>query len=203
MILSKKIRAKTALGMAAARAAAETPPPAAPDAPRSDVGGKLPGDESVDMYWEGRVATWLGVSRKRVAALRRRSMSEGDEWIVYRQQVVFTLKGIQALRDRLLSLGLVTLDGQPRAAVKASQNEPAAPVGPPERADAIVLRIYPNPRLMLARIPGTGPTPDRQITVRVRENKNFMAGMRIPVVHDTAAAMWQFSGRLPRSRGRW
>jgi hypothetical protein len=205
MIISKKIRTKTALGMAAAHSArVEVAAPTAPEMPRNDVGGKLPGDETVDMYWENRVAAWLGVSRKRVSTLRRRSMNEGDEWIVYRQQVVYTLKGIQALRDRLLSLGLVTLDGSPKVATPAAPEAPRVPAGPPERAKAKITRIYPNVRLMAAQIIAQdGAHAPRQITVKVRENTNFMPGMQVEVVYDAAAASWQFTGRLPRSRGRW
>lgn len=177
----------------AAVAAAEAPA-------RSDVGGKLPGDDTEDLYWEQRVAAWLGVPRKRIAAIRRRGLREGEHWIVHQQGIVYTVEGLQKLRDYLGSLGGLT---PPAAEPEANADEPPAPVGPPEKKQVTVAKLYPNTRLMLALAPESTPEKPVQVLVRVRDNRNFMPGMKVPVVHDPRNSSWQFVGRLPRRKGRF
>lgn len=173
-----------------------TPPPAAPEGPK--VAGALPGQDGEDFYWEERVALWLGIPRKRVRALRRRALAEGTHWAVREQEIVYTVQGIQQLRDLLRSMGVSTkADRKP----EPEPEEPKAPAGPPTRGKAKVVRIYPNPRLMLVTI--EGDEKNKPVTCKVRENLNFMPGMVLDVVKDPRAEMWQHVGRLPRRRGRW
>lgn len=168
-------------------------------ATRTDVGGKLPGDDKEDLYWEDRVAAWLGVPRKRIASLRRRGLREGEHWISHAQGIVYTVAGLQRLRDYLGSLGELT---PPTKEPSALASEPPAPVGPPEKMKVIIAKLYPNTRLMLAVAEGSTPEKPVQVLVRVRDNRNFMPGMKVPVVHDPRNSSWQFVGRLPRRRGR-
>jgi hypothetical protein len=167
-----------------------------PQAPaRSDVGGKLPGDEAVELYWEERVARWLGVALKRVRALRGRALREGEHWIVHGHgQVVYSLAGVQALRDHLRSLGVLTQDGKKSAV--AAPEEPAAPKGPCAREKGRVVRCWPNRRLLEVQL-AEGP-----VRALVRDNSNFMPGMEVELTK-SPAGQWQFCGRLPRRRGRW
>lgn len=172
-----------------------TPRPMA--AARSDLGGKLPGDDVVELYWEERVARWLGVAVKRVRALRSRALREGEHWIVHvHGQVVYSVAGVQALRDHLRSLGVVTLDGKrPVGAAKAE--EPAAPRGPCRREKGKVVRVWTaNRRLLEVQL---GDAPVRAL---VKDNSNFMPGMEVELTQ-TPAGSWQFCGRLPRRRGKW
>lgn len=196
MSTPKKSR-RAAPGISAAKQQRRAAIVAAEAPARTDVGGKLPGDDKEDLYWEQRVAAWLGVPRKRIAALRRRALREGEHWIVHPQGIVYTVAGLQRLRDYLASLGELTpsADGE-------TKDEPPAPVGPPERATVIVAKLYPNTRLMLARAPGSTPEKPLQVLVRVRDNRNFMPGMKVGVVHDPRNSSWQFVGRLPRRKGR-
>lgn len=171
-----------------------TPRPAPPA--RSDVGGKLPGDDAVELYWEARVARWLGVAVKRVRELRSRALREGEHWIVHGHgQVVYSVAGVQALRDHLRSLGVVTLDGKkPTSAAKA--DEPAAPRGPCRREKGRVVRCWPNRRLLSVAL-GAG-----EVRALVKDNSNFMPGMEVELTQ-TPSGSWQFCGRLPRRRGKW
>lgn len=169
--------------------------PRALPAARSDVGGKLPGDDEVDLYWEGRVARWLGVALPRVRALRSKALKEGEHWLVHGHgQVVYSLAGVQALRDHLRSLGVTTLDG--KKPVGAAPEEPAAPKGPCRRERGQVLRCWPNKRLLEVQLP-EGP-----VRTLVRDNTNFMPGMELELTQ-SPTGQWQFCDRLPRRRGKW
>lgn len=175
-------------------------PPAAPVITlRDDVVGKLPGDTKAACYWESRVAAWLGVARKRVTAMRRRALKEGVDWIVHEQDIVYTEAGIQKLRNFLRNAGAVTAPDKPAESTEPVTDETPAPVGPPKRAKATVVRIYPNNRLMQV-LPEGEKSP---VLCKVRDNQNFMPRMVLEVVHDPRAEMWQHVGRLPRRRGKW
>lgn len=189
----KNRRAAPGLAASSARRNLEQVGPETPA--RTDVGGRLPGDEHEDMFWEERVASWLGVARKRVATVRRRGLREGAHWIVHRQRVVFTVEGLQKLRDFLGPLAAPQV-------VDGAADEPPAPVGPPERKSVRIVKIYPNTRLMLALAPESTPEKPVQVLVRVRDNRQFMPGMVVPVVHDLRSSSWQYVGRLPRRKGR-
>lgn len=157
---------------------------------QTDLGGRLPGDKDEGLYWEARIATWLGLPRPRLARLRKRALREGEHWLVMQQEIVFTAAGIQQVRDLLSSLGEL----KPRT--EEAAEDPQAPAGPPEKALAVVVKLFPNTQLMQAKV------GEELGLVRVRDNRNFMAGMKVAVVRAPQNRLWQYTGRLPRSRGR-
>jgi hypothetical protein len=190
----KKLRsAKAPVGRAS------RPAPVLPVAP-SNLGGKLPGDDANELYWEARVARWLGVALKRVRGLRRRALREGEHWLVIEREVVYSLSGVQAMRDHLRSLGVTTADGKAPAKEEPAR-EPVAPAGPPTRAQARVLRLYPNKRLLQCElIQGRARV---EVLAMVRDNTNFMPGMALELTNSPATNNWQYCGRMPRRRGKW
>lgn len=175
-------------------------PAQSPRGALSDMGGKMPGDEVIDLYWESRIAAWLGVALKRVRSMRRRALREGEHWLVIEQEVVYNLKGVQTLRDHLKGLGVETADEKPKPTPEPAA-EPLAPVGPPTRANGVVKRLYPNKRLMLCTIYAGKEL--REVTAMVRDNSNFMPGMTLELTSSPANGNWQYSGRMPRKRGKW
>ncbi len=170
-------------------------PPTAP----TNLGGALPGDDDPGLFWETRIAAWLGLPRSRVANLRRGALHEGEHWLVHDQQVVYSLAGIQRLRDLLQARG-ERLAGKNPAQKAATPVEPRPPAGPVETVKLRILRLCPNPRLMMAVRP---QEPEKAMLVRVRDNSNFIAGMMVPAAWDARAGNWQFTGRLPRQKGRF
>jgi hypothetical protein len=187
------------------RRSVQTPPPGpAPAAAASRNGSAnlsaYPSNPFDSFYWEDRVAAWLGIARKRILSIRRRALTEGPDWTVRDWQVVYTRDGIEKLRNLLADLRVSTSQDGP----SQEKAEPPAPSGPPEHEKAKVVRIYANSRLMQAMT--TPSDPEKKpalVMVRVRDNKHFMQGMIIDVVHDARSEHWQFSGRLPRRRGKW
>jgi hypothetical protein len=62
----------------------------------------------------------------------------------------------------------------------------------------VVRRVPPNIRLLLA-----SKLDDRtERVVRVRDNRLFMPGMMLTAI-DCGQNLFQFTGRLPRRKGRW
>jgi hypothetical protein len=68
-----------------------------------------------------------------------------------------------------------------------------------------VLRIPPNPRLVICRYRACGE--ERRCMVNVGRNSKFVPGMKFRLLEpsDPTARCkpWPYAGRLPRRRGRW
>jgi hypothetical protein len=80
--------------------------------------------------------------------------------------------------------------------ISASANAPLVEVE--------VMRIAPNPRLLLCRYWVFGE--ERRALIRVHRNKNFKPGMKLSVkrpANGTEAEPWPYDGWLPRRPGRW
>jgi hypothetical protein len=76
---------------------------------------------------------------------------------------------------------------------------------PGAEIEAEVLRIPPNPRLVICRYWAGGE--ERRCMVRVGRNSNFVPRMKfwLPEPSDPVARVrpWPYVGPLPRRRGRW
>ena len=173
--------------MSRKKIAAEAPPavPAAPPPAAPDVGCEL--------FWEVKVAESMGVARERIAALRAEHLTEGPHFRSVRNAVVLTASGLE------LIVAALNPRSAPAPADKSPQTQAAAcPDGPPERVAMVVRRVPPNIRLLLA-----SKLDDRtERVVRVRDNRLFMPGMMLTAI-DCGQNLFQFTGRLPRRKGRW
>jgi hypothetical protein len=170
----KKIAAEAPLAVPAA------PPPAAPDA-------------GSELFWEAKVAESMGVARERIAALRSEHLTEGPHFRNVRNAVVLTASGLD------LIVAALAPRSAPSLAAESPQPQAAAcPDGPPERVTMVVRRVPPNIRLLLAC-----KLDDRtERVVRVRDNRLFMPGMMLTAIH-CGNSLFQFTGRLPRRKGKW
>jgi len=154
------------------------------------------------VFWESRVAKALGLSRERVRALREAHLS-AEHWTTKGNAIVFTAEGLEKI---LFYAGGSTeavsspSPEQTGAAVEAGGVALVAP-GAPEVVRAVVKKVCPNPRMMLAIRVGS-PEDEDSLLVRVKDNRNFMAGMVVEVM-DCGNGVWQYRGRMPRSRGRF
>lgn len=135
-----------------------------------------------ELFWEGKVAQSLGLSRERVRALREQHLS-AEEWSTRGNAVVLTAAGLEKIT----------------AAAQAEAASAPVAAGPVEPVRLIVRKVCRNPRMMLAV---ARASDEATVVVRVKDNSAFMLGMvfdAVPVEDGT----FQFVGRLPRSRGRW
>jgi len=162
------------------------PPPPAPAAtPPADAGGEL--------FWESKVAESLGVARERIVALRVERLTEGKHFRIVRNAVVLTASGLEIIASAL----------RPEASPSPAIASPAPPAlgiqdGPAPRVMMVVRRVPPNIRILLCSLLNR---PNER-AVRVRDNRLFMPGMTFQVI-DGGANGLQFTGRLPRRKGRW
>jgi hypothetical protein len=64
----------------------------------------------------------------------------------------------------------------------------------------VVVRVAVNHRLLWCHVKTDGKR--QQVLVRVRDNKEFMAGMELEAI-EVGRNQWQYTGRMPRRKGRW
>lgn len=144
---------------------------------------------------EAELAKKLGLPRKTVREARRAAemMPEADYTPGHRP-IAITPAGEKKL---LAAFGIPPgPENSPAAATEAAAAGPAATfelevTGAPNR----------NTRLLLARHPG-GNGSGEPLRVRVRNNKNYTAGMRIAAAHETGQ-IYVALGRAPRWKGKW
>lgn len=78
---------------------------------------------------------------------------------------------------------------------------------PAEIVELIVTRVFPNPRLILAKFPDdTSNDVRNQVRVKVPNNINFQPRMKIRArrpLNPNGAQLYVLEGRCPRYRGRW
>lgn len=147
------------------------------------------GTES-ELFWEARVADSLGVARKVIAGLRRAHLTPGEHFAKRQNSVVLTAAGLARLAELVKADGAATFNGE----------KPAMPPGPRPRGQMVTIKAPLNKRLLWCH--RKGDKARRQVLVRVTSNENFMPGMEFEAV-DGGENLWQYTGRLPRRRGRW
>ncbi len=70
----------------------------------------------------------------------------------------------------------------------------------PKEVEITIDKLPPNPRLVMGRVSPDAP----QFSVWVGNAQNFALQMKIKVhPHPTEAGLWEYSGPLPRQKGRW
>ena len=144
------------------------------------------------IYWESKVARSLGLSRERVRALREAHLSV-TEWSTRGNAIVLTAAGLEKISFLAAQESAVvsTPSAEQVDAPAGSGGGALIEAGAPEVAVVRITRLFPNKRLMLAG----------ERVVRVKDNSFFMPGMEIEAVN-CGDGVWQYRGRLPRSRGR-
>lgn len=179
---------KKLAGGGAEKPATKTPPPA--PAPMLAEVPDAPAKSEPVHYWETRTADALGVPRVRIRALRQKHLKASEDFTRRGNSIVLTVAGVEKMTK------LVKAES---AAIKAERAKDM-PSGPPERLKLVVQRIPANPRLLLCLKPDD--KTQRQYLVRVRTNENFTPKMELEAVNG-GQNLWQFTGRLPRRKGRW
>ncbi len=142
--------------------------------------------------------------RDRIRELRREHLFEGDDFRLHKKEVQYSRSGVEKLMD-LLNVN-TALEG----ATEPSMPDGVSVMGDAEKTApalnapvcAIVKRVWQNnPHYFQATLAG------EDITVCVRESKNFAQGMEIPTEQlarrSQFSQIYDFVGRCPRGRGKW
>lgn len=145
-----------------------------------------------ELYHEDSVATLLGISRARLRQVRKH-LRPGTHWTfdAATRRLAYTQEGLELLRT--------LLPARPAKQEPSDADLERARTGAVRTAKMRVCRCYPNPRLMLC---AELSAPEHGLLVRVRDNAHFIQGMVIDCTAD-ALGNWQFTGRLPRRRGKF
>lgn len=154
----------------------------------------------------------LGVSKDELRRRRQYFLTEGQHWAYVGKRVLLSEVGAAILRGTAMEAIPAAVSQQDAAAVDAARNS-ARIAGllleknppPVEFAGELVVWGVPtrNARLVTAYIPGNDPNnPLHLVTVAVKENVNFLRGMRLPAarVNDSH---FDLVGPCPRWRGKW
>lgn len=139
-------------------------------------------EASPEVFWEAKVAEALGISRERVRALREQHL-DAEDWSTRGNAVVLSARGLEKIT----------------AAAQAEGAPGLVQAGPVAAVRLVVRKLCRNPRLMVAAVTREAV---ETVVVRVRDNSAFMPGMEFEAV-GLGDGSFQFTGRLPRSRGRW
>lgn len=135
---------------------------------------------------ETELAQQLGVSRQSLGDMRRTdTLREGEHWERQGRVVEYTAAGIRAVKSTM-------------------EIEPQQEIAPPHPEPVQMLTVSEcsrNPRLLWA-VPTEKEAPSTAVRVRVRENRNFIPGMRIRARH-LNDDLYVLEGRTPRFRGKW
>jgi hypothetical protein len=138
---------------------------------------------------EQDVSKKIGVARAVIAEYRKEHLTLGEDWRVERKQVELSQSAVDKISTAL------------GATPALSPITPPPPV--PEAVELIVLRLLPNPRLLVAVFPDD-LARRHTLYVSVAMNKNFRPGMRIKTrPPDNGTAIYKLEGRCPRYPGRW
>jgi hypothetical protein len=147
---------------------------------------------------EEEVARRLGVPREMVREWRVENLYEGEDFGLVAREIRYSAAGLEKLRGilkKLLPDGARAPELGGKHLLLPAEASSLAP------ADARVARVfYGNRKYLAAEMRG------RVVTVRVKDNRNFVIGMTIQA-RDLAPAgggtLFDFVGRCPRGRGRW
>lgn len=154
----------------------DTPPAAAPSPPKR--------------YSEAQVAKALGLSRNVIKQLRQRHLDPETDCLRKGKGGSFQLT--QSGYEKIIR----QVD-QERASAAVAEVETLAAA--PQKIEVTVIRTVRNPHLLVCARIDSPEIPDT--LVRVRSNEHFMPGMRMEV--SPSGTMWQYTGRLPKRRGKW
>jgi hypothetical protein len=134
--------------------------------------------------------------RNRIAEVRDTLLVAGQDFVKKGKDVLYSAGGVERLADLLRGEAMPKKDAadEKRAAIEAAMEELP-------RARVKVTRVFAtNTKFLHAEM--VGVTTNTSVTVRVRENKNFMPGMEMDVLRGVGG-VWDYVGYLPRARGRW
>ena len=140
---------------------------------------------------------------KRVGEFRLANLKKGLDWIDDGATVLYSEQAAKKALAALKVLPPAPASDRPatgqRSASKNVKDILLAITTPPLKVRARIVKVFAtNPRFLHA----TGEKGAACITVRVRDNVNFLPGMEMDVTAG-AGGVWDYVGPLPRARGRW
>jgi hypothetical protein len=177
---------------------------------------------------EPRLCAQMGMNENEVRRRRNHFLHQGQHWDYVDKRVMYSEIGAQVLlgtRDAVLDLpgqgnekknAAVTDTAKPRKPIALLLEKNPTRLKLAFQGKLIVWAAPPrNPKVVVCYIPGGDPQdPMALVSLRVRDNSNFLRGMQIPdtkppgnKVKVTPVAdrddVFDLQGPIPRWRGKW
>ena len=132
------------------------------------------------MKTEIELAKELGIDRNILRAWRLDGTIATSSTVKIGNKIVYHEEGEEEVREKLKN--------------EISVSEISEPLKVEEPKEMVITKIPFNPKLIICG----------DIYVRVRENKNFLTGMKVRARPPaTGGKVWVMLGRTPRWRGKW
>jgi hypothetical protein len=139
-----------------------------------------------DWYVEKILAERLQLPLSAIAAFR--AGLKKNDWQKSGRQILLSPAAVKKLlSDYDISSSVIQENGEPAR---------------PEAIELVIERVFPNPRLILCKVPETGEL----VRVLVPMNVNFQPRMTIkarPPLKPEGPQLYRLEGRCPRFKGRW
>ena len=165
------------------------------DAGPGPRGGRpIPGDGICGQrgfeFGESEIAQKTGIALKLLAKIRRKNLTQGEDWDFANLRVAYSKTGLAALLEKITGAPVTAeLENATRL---TNGHDPAEPQG----VIGTVKKFYFNPRLIGVEVNG------QLQPVRVRESKNFELGMEVPL-KPAPGGRFELARKCPRFPGRW
>lgn len=187
---------------------------------------RVPGLAPVFEVRETTLCAQLNLSKDEVRRRRQYFLTEGQHWEYVDKRVLLSRIGAEILRGTRNAIVPVAEKQNAATADSASRRSPVALLcekNPPPVAFEGKLLTWAMPnhnkKVVVCYLPGTDPqNPMNLVTLRVRDNGNFMRGMEIPPAPKGKVSVvprvtitpvkerndvYDLQGALPRWRGKW
>lgn len=163
------------------------------------------------VFKEKDLSEKLGIPRDTFKKARADKLEEGRDWFKREGAICITARSIFRV---LVTVGVTEITSAMQEAIMACAFTSTEPEAPPEclhkanPTESLLVHSKPrNSRIVMAEIPRKVNTPKGKyyvpesgvVRVRVRSNKNFVAGM---IIQCTCVQedLWDLVGRAPRGR---
>lgn len=167
------------------------------------------------IYAEEKIAEQIGYNRALIIEKRNGCCERGVDFKEENNRTVWTARAVKRVLKALgivlphknaPALNVLIVESLLLRSIAPEVPEEDVPVDGPARATLVVERIPVRRSRMLlatfadpARLKDFDTIDGKCVTVRVRDNKNFIVGTEIPCVYAGGSA-WEFVGRCPRTR---
>lgn len=144
-------------------------------------------------YYEARLGELLGLKQEDLKFLRTDLLEKEKTWDLDGRDVVISQRGLEQLLEFIGSTTSQRFD-----AIDFSSAEKKVPTD--GLTELVVIKTFPNPRLVLARM--IGDPLQLSVTVQVPNSVNFRAGMKLKG-RQIRPGVFRMEGRCPRYPGRY
>lgn len=158
------------------------------------------------MMTETQLAAQSGIMKRHLAEIRRAEFTVEIDYKKKGREIAYTETGLKKMREKLAAENVRESAGdeiEPSdvddAAIAEKALSEAVERIEETRRTLIVKKCPANPRIVLCLVKGSS-VPAR---CRVASSANLLPGMEIPDCLHIRGDYFEFTGKLPRSRGNW